>query len=90
MGYYGELFSSQFGEGSDSSVSVWLMTKYSNKYIWYVYNTGYSYNDMPNYSYGVRPSFYLKSNVAIGDTNGDGKVGTGMPHDPYEIVQLSE
>ena len=80
LGYYGEMFASQFGAGFGSSTTTWLMTKYSGSYVWLVSGSGNTYLRRPNDSNGVRPSFYLKSDVKITD-------GTGMPHDPYEISQ---
>ena len=80
MGYYGEMFSSQFGDGSSSSTYTWLMTIYSGSYVWYVLGNGFAINDSPTISNGVRPSMYLKSDVKIVS-------GSGMPHDPYEISQ---
>ena len=80
LGYYGEMFSSQFGDGYDSSTHTWLMTKYMGSYVMVVSNLGHSHNKSPIDSYGVRPSFYLKSDVKITG-------GSGMPHDPYEISQ---
>lgn len=82
LGYYGELFSSQFGEGDDFSSSVWLMTIFSNSNGWSISSSSYVYNDVGPFSSrnrGPRPSFYLKSNVRISN-------GTGMPHNPYEIT----
>ena len=78
---YGEMFSTQFGNGYGTSTNTWLMTKYSDSYIWFAYNNGYAYYDGNlTYSFGVRPSFYLKSNVKITG-------GSGMPHDPYTLTQ---
>ena len=80
LGYYGEMFSSQFGDGSGSSTNTWLMTIYSSSYVWGVYNYGRADYDGPTSSRGVRPSMYLKSDVKIVS-------GSGMPHDPYVITQ---
>ena len=57
----------------DSSTAQWTLTPYSSnsKFVFYVYSTGYVliYN-YASYSYGVRPSVYLTSNVKI--SGGDG------------------
>ena len=83
MGYYGEMFSSQFGNGMDSSAEHWLMTIFSSSHVWYGRNYGDTYDCSPTASNGVRPSFYLKSGVKIAS-------GSGMPHDPYEIEYESK
>ena len=80
LGYYGEMFSSQFGDGYSSSTNTWLMTIYSSSGVWNVYYDGSAYNSSPTSSRGVRPSMYLKSDVKIAD-------GFGMPHDPYILTQ---
>ena len=103
LGRYGEMFSSHFNVGSSSAVMIWLLTKSSSSNVYGVNTSntlinatyrGYSsYTPMTGTvttPLGVRPSFYLKSNVVIGDADGDGDYGTGMPHDPYELVQLGE
>ena len=84
--YYGEMFSSQFNLNNYENVMSWMMTKYSNSYIMYIDETGAVSYYVATQLRGVRPSFYLKSTVKIGDADGDGKVGTGLPNDPYEIV----
>ena len=50
----------------------WVLTpkSKSNNSVFYEYNFGYSYNDTANNSYGVRPTFYLKSFVSITGGNG--------------------
>ena len=78
LGRYGEMFSTQFGDGSSASTATWLMTKYSGSDILYVSSTGTTVNSGPTNTYGARPSFYLKSNVKI-------ESGSGLPNDPYEI-----
>ena len=81
LGYYGEMFSSQFGDGNSLSAYIWLMTIYSSSYIGVITPTNEFYNyKTPTQSYGVRPSFYLKSNVKIVS-------GNGQPGSPYEITQ---
>ena len=80
LGRYGELFSTQFGNGYSSSTSTWLMTKRSGSNVWRIYNYGNVSNDSPTFAYGVRPSMYLKSDVKITG-------GSGMPHDAYTISQ---
>jgi len=80
LGYYGEMFSSQFGDGYNSSTTTWLMTKSSSSYVLRVsYGDTASYNS-PADSYGVRPSMYLKSDVNIVS-------GSGMQNDPYILTQ---
>jgi len=80
LGYYGEMFSSQFGGGYNSSIDTCLMTIYSSWNVWGVYSFGTANFYSTNNSYGVRPSMYLKSNVKIVS-------GSGMPHDPYILTQ---
>ena len=80
LGYYGEMFSSQFGDGYSSSTSTWLMTIYTSSYIWSVNNYGSANYYYPTNSHGVRASMYLKSDVKIVS-------GSGMPYDPYVITQ---
>ena len=80
LGYYGEMFSSQFGDGYKSSTYTWLMTIYSSSYVWGVYDFGHANYLRPSFSYGVRPSMYLKPDVKIVS-------GSGMPHDPYILTQ---
>jgi len=80
LGYYGEMFSSQFGDGYNSSTDTWLMTIYSSSYVWYVNDRGYAGSNNPTGSYGVRASMYLKSDVKIVS-------GSGMSHDPYILTQ---
>ena len=81
LGRYGEMFSTQFGNGSSSSAITWLMTKYSDSDVWQVLHFARTNYISPiNNNYGVRPSMYLKSNVKITS-------GSGMPHDPYTISQ---
>ena len=88
MGRYGELFSSQFGEGGNTSITyTWLITKHISSLLWRLNNNGGVYSFAPTKELAVRPSFYLKADVKLGDVDGDGDIGTGMPHDPYEIVQ---
>ena len=81
LGYYGEMFSSQFGDGYNSSVNIWLITRYSTSSIVGINDNSYSNPFTPTNTRGARPSFYLKANVKIGDS------GTGMPHSPFEIIQ---
>ena len=80
LGRYGEMFSTQFGNGYGSSATIWLITKYNSTSISIVNNLGSAYILNPVDISGVRPSFYLKSNVKITG-------GSGMPHDPYTISQ---
>jgi len=82
--YYGEMFSSQFGDGNSSSSNIWLMTisnqSLNSFCIFEVSNSGFMGNPRQVDGSGVRPSMYLKSDVKIVS-------GSGMPHDPYEITQ---
>ena len=84
--YYGEMFSSQFGGNSNSTVDIWLMTKASSLFDTYILKTGKIVSAPPMVSKGVRPSMYLKSSVKIGDVDGDGDVGNGTKEKPYEIT----
>ena len=80
LGRYGEMFSTQFGNGYSTSTDTWLITKNGDSDVWSVNQYGYAYNNSPTNRSGVQPSFYLKSDVKITG-------GTGMPHDPYTISQ---
>ena len=86
--YYGEMFSTQFGPGYNDSVPVWFMTRgnNSNSNVWYVHDDGNANHRNADDAFGVRPSMYLKSEVKIKDTNGDGDVGNGTAKYPYEIA----
>ena len=86
--YYGEMFSTQFSESYEDAGNLWLMTKYGLNTIWRIDGHSYASYGGATGKQGVRPTFYLKSNVIIKDVNGDGKVGTGFLESPYEI-QLS-
>ena len=46
--------------------------------VWYVYSSGYVYNDYANYSYSVRPVLTLNSNIQITG-------GTGTSLSPYTL-----
>ncbi len=76
---YGEMFSSQQGNGYNSSSTIWLITPYSSSLVWYVYNHGSAYNDNPSNTYGVRPSINLKSNIVITG-------GSGTKSNPFTIT----
>lgn len=90
LGRYGEIFMTQIRDNNVIGV-IWTITKENSTYVMMVENiswiksSNYSINTQEEHA--VRPYFYLKSDVMIGDVDGDGNVGTGMPHDPYEIVQ---
>ena len=81
LGRYGEMFSTQFGNVSSSSIYyTWLMTKYGASNVWTV---SYGAANTVMYltrTHGARPSMYLKSDVKITG-------GSGMPHDAYTISQ---
>jgi len=81
LGYYGEMFSSQFGDGYNSSTSIWLMTRWGTLNDLVVFdNSVVSGASASTYYMMVRPSMYLKSNVKIVS-------GSGMQNDPYVITQ---
>ena len=80
LGYYGEMFSSQFGDGNNSSTYTWLMTIYSSSNVWLVNYNGYASHSSPTNSFGVCASMYLKSDVKIVS-------GNGQPTSPYIITQ---
>ena len=58
-----------------------LSANSSNRYsVWSVHGSGYFYNDYANNTnFGVRPAFYLKSNIKLG--------GLGTSDSPYELVE---
>ena len=64
----------------DSSTYQWTLTPLSSVSIrvFYVYNPGYVYINDALYSYGVRPSVYLTSNVKI-------LGGDGTSNSPYTL-----
>lgn len=79
LGRYGEMFSSQFGDGWETSYAMsWLITKSSNILVWRLNGNGGVYSYSPDNALGVRPSMYLKSDIKISS-------GTGMPHNPYQL-----
>ena len=78
LGRYGEMFSTQFGMGYDSSVNCWLITKYNDMKVWSMSSYGGGSTGMTERR-GARPSFYLKSDVKI-------KSGTGTVNSPFEIT----
>ena len=78
MGYYGEMFSTNFGDGEGSSERIWLITIFSKDYVIECLSNGIVVPDRPLTRNGVRPSFYLKSDVKISG-------GKGRANDPYEI-----
>lgn len=81
LGRYGEMFTSQYGSSSSSSSPIWIITRKSNNQLYEIDNYGTGSKTLkPTESSGVRPAFYLKSNVKISS-------GTGLPNNPYEIVQ---
>lgn len=82
LGRYGEIF---MANDCGSYTYIWLMTTASNDYVkrYYSYNIS---NSSPSSSGYVRPVFYLKDNVVIGDVDGDGNAGNGMMNSPYEII----
>jgi len=79
LGYYGEMFSSQFGGGYNSSTDTGLMTIYSSSSYWGFNSDNNGGGGSPTTSSNFRPSMYLKSDVKIVS-------GSGMPNDPYEIT----
>ena len=76
---FGELMSGQFDRYGNNTY-YWTLTPYSSFNVRFVNYNGYYYNgDSPSsYSYGVRPSVNLKSNVVITG-------GTGLKNDPFTI-----
>ena len=80
--YYGEMFSSQFGDGEGFSTAFWLITRNGTQGVRYIDPDSTAYYQSPAGEQGVRPSFYLKTNVGI--IGGTGQTGT-----PYEITMDS-
>ena len=75
----GELMSGQFDRYGNNTI-YWTLTPYSSSYVWYVTDTGRANDHSPSsYSYGVRPSLNLKSNVVITG-------GTGTKEQPFQIA----
>ena len=74
---YGEMFATQQGSGSSSSISMWLINRYSALRVWII-----SYNgDCSMYSsetYTTRPTVHLKPTVKI-------LSGSGTELDPYIV-----
>ena len=75
---YGELFATQQVGGFSNSIVMWLITKYSSSRVWIVSSNGYIDYYRPTNSYGVRPTYYLKSSTSI-------LSGTGTELDPYIV-----
>ena len=75
---YGEMFASQQGDGYNSSSDIWLITPYSSSYVWCVVNSGIGNINDPSYTFGTRPSIYLKSNIVITG-------GSGTKNNPFTI-----
>ena len=65
-----------------SSYHQWSLSPYSNsKYsVWYVNSTGYFNHGYANSTYGVRPAFYLKSQISL--------TGEGTTTAPYSISNM--
>ena len=84
--YYGEMFASHQIKGYKESVDFWLITQYQKDAIRSINSDGFAATMTPSQTSGVRPTFYLKSTVKIGDVDGDGKVGNGTINHPYELV----
>ena len=74
----GELMAGQFDRYSNNT-DYWLLTPYSDSYMYYVGSDGHA-NSIPSNTSGVRPSMNLKSNVVI--VSGDGTLNS-----PF-VIQL--
>ena len=75
---FGELMSGQFDRYGNNT-HYWTLTPYSSSSVRYVDYIGYGNNNSPSsFSFGVRPSVNLKSNVQI--VNGDGTLNS-----PFEL-----
>ena len=81
LSMYGELFTDQFGTGAKwaNRNNVWLITIQGSSKLWDIYQAGGYQGPPPTDTCGVRPSFYLKSDVKIVS-------GLGLPSNPYEIT----
>ena len=75
---YGEMFSTQEGNGYSSSIPMLLITKSGLLTVWRINNDGKVFSSSYDYPYGARPSLYLKSTVKI-------LSGSGTELDPYVV-----
>ena len=57
----------------------WLLNPYNSSYLWNVYDSGYSSSLYPSYTFGVRPSINLKSDIQLTG-------GSGTKDNPYRIA----
>ena len=74
----GELMSGQFNSYNNNS-SFWLLTNINNSAVWRISEYGGTYtNVVSDETYGVKPSFNLKSNVIITG-------GKGTKEEPFVI-----
>ena len=74
----GELMSGQFNSYNNNS-SFWLLTNINNSAVWRISEYGGTYtNVVSDETYGVKPSFNLKSNVII-------TAGKGTKEEPFVI-----
>ena len=80
LGRIGEMFTSQIGNGSSASSSIWTITPYTSSYVRSVGHSGVASSYAPSYAYGARPSINLSSDIRI--TGGLGTIGS-----PFEIVK---
>ena len=78
------MLATQHGLGYDTKTTTYnlknmfLMTRRTASYVWYVRDYGNAYYDSPTYSCVGRPSIHLSSGVKI-------LSGTGLPNDPYVV-----
>ena len=75
---YGEMFATQQSRGYSTSITMWLMNRYSTSYVWFVVSDGSGGNGSPTYAIGGRPTVHLKSTVKI-------LSGSGTEFDPYVV-----
>jgi len=75
---YGEIFATQQGSGSFSPIEMWLITKFSPSNVWCISEIDLGNTRSITSMYGVRTSYYLKSDVKI-------LSGSGTELDPYIV-----
>ena len=79
----GWVFNSNILEGQTSKVNTWLLSSRAglSDGVLDAYSDGNLYSFYSDYSYGVRPVVYLKSNIKIAD-------GTGEVGSPYTLEEI--
>ncbi len=79
----GEMFSCQLRTSQSSYQYMWLITPFSSSGVRFVNGDGdLSYDSPSGYTYAVRPTVHLKSNIIIASDN----TGDGTEQHPYTLA----